>query len=280
MIPGAAAPARYRPGVSNPLSEASTWNLVAPGYAELSVEHFERFATDALGLAEVKSSDRVVDVAAGPGSLSLLACDTAASVNALDYSPAMLDEFRRRAAAKGVSNVDVHQGDGQALPFDDDSFDAGFSMFGLMFFPDRAAGFRELARVLRPGGRAVVASWHPMDEIQEFNALFEALAAELPSMKDEGEPPPLSTPEAIRAEMGAAGFQVEVHERTHGLASPTTAEYWTLLRRAFAPIVLLENSMGDAFAPVAERIGHRLHESLGPGPISVSMTAYLALGRL
>lgn len=91
------------------------------------------------------------------------AWNLAAHVDAVDFSSAMLDTLRARA--DGLDHVHLHEADGQALPFPDGIYDAGFSMFGLMFFPDRARGWAGLRRVLRPGGRAVVASWHPLDQI-------------------------------------------------------------------------------------------------------------------
>jgi ubiquinone/menaquinone biosynthesis C-methylase UbiE len=77
----------------------------------------------------------------------------------------MIARLRERAAREGVADIDARVADGCALPFPDASFDAGFSSFGLMFFPDRARGFGELLRVLRPGAQAVVSSWAPMTRV-------------------------------------------------------------------------------------------------------------------
>src|SRR5699024_11098930 len=94
----------------------------------------------------------VLDVACGPGTLTLLAAAAGATVTALDFSSPMIAQLRTRAAALDLASaVEVHEGGGQRLPFASAVFDAAFSMFGLMFFPDRHAGLRELARVLKPG---------------------------------------------------------------------------------------------------------------------------------
>src|SRR4029077_9096481 len=104
------------------------------------------------------------DVAAGPGTLSLIAAAAGARVSAIDFSERMVDEFRTRAAAAGLAGaLDIRVGDGQALPFESAAYDCACSIFGLMFFPDRHAGLREMRRVLRPGGRAIVSSWVPFD---------------------------------------------------------------------------------------------------------------------
>ena len=99
----------------------------------------------------------MLDVAAGPGTLAFIASAAGAHVTAIDFSPDMIDRLRARSVREGVQ-IEARVGDGQALPFDDATFEHAFSMFGLMFFPDRAKGFRELCRVLVPGGRAVVSS--------------------------------------------------------------------------------------------------------------------------
>src|SRR5262245_25360540 len=124
----------------SPLGAPLAWNLVASGFADESFDHFARYAADALALAEVRPGERLVDVAAGPGTLSLQAAAVAAEVAALDFSPPMLAQLRARMEQRGITNIDVREGDGQALPYGDGRFDAAFSMFGLMFFPDRARG--------------------------------------------------------------------------------------------------------------------------------------------
>src|SRR5262245_7747216 len=144
---------------TSPLSTPIPWDLVADEYALDVVPLFERFADAALDLAAPLEGRRVLDVACGPGTLALRAARLAEEVTALDFSAGMVRQLEAKAAAEGASNLRALQGDGQALPFPDERFDAAFSLFGLMFFPDRARGFAELRRVLVPGGRAVVSSW-------------------------------------------------------------------------------------------------------------------------
>jgi ubiquinone/menaquinone biosynthesis C-methylase UbiE len=98
-------------------------------------------------------SARVLDVAAGPGTLTFLAAPRVARVSAIDFSPTMIEELRARAGREGVGNVDAQVMDAQALTFADSTFDAAFCLFAFMFFPDRARAFREMLRVLRPGGK-------------------------------------------------------------------------------------------------------------------------------
>lgn len=260
----------------SPLATPEPWDLVAEGYVAENLEQFEAFAREALRL--VPAAGEVLDVAAGPGSLSLLAARTATRVHAVDFASAMLDALRARAAAAGITNVDPQLADAQALPFPGASFDVAYSMFGLIFVPDRARALAELARVLRPGGRVVVSSWPPTDRIPVFGALFGALGAELPGFGKA--PTALGTAEEVTAELGAAGFAaVEVHEREVVPGTATPAEIWRTFSRGGAPAVLLRKNLGEeAFAALSARVVARLEQSLGPGPREVRLTALVGVG--
>lgn len=262
----------------SPLATPEPWDLVADGYVAENLPAFEAFAREALRLAPATGD--ILDVAAGPGSLALQAAVTARQVQAVDFAPAMLDQLRQRAAAAGIHNVTPQVADGQALPFPDGSFDGAYSMFGLIFFPQRARGLMEMARVLRPGKRALVASWPPAVRIPAFAALFGAMKAELPGSGIGDAPAALGTADDIRAEMGAAGFHdIEVHEHVVTPGSVTPAELWRTFSRGGAPAVLMRRRMGEeGFAAFSQRIVARLTESLGAEPRPMTMLALLGIG--
>jgi SAM-dependent methyltransferase len=111
-------------------------------------------------VADVSPRDRVLDVACGNGNAALAAARRAADVTGLDYVPALLERARARAAADGLT-VALREGDAEAMPFADRSFDVVLSVFGVMFTPDQERAAAELARVCRPGGRIGLASWTP-----------------------------------------------------------------------------------------------------------------------
>lgn len=256
------------------------WNLVASGYAAVNIPQFEKYATDALTAAALKPSDRILDVATGPGTLAFLASPLVARVDALDFSPEMLSQLDLRLKARPLANVFPRQGDGQALPYENGSFDAAFSMFGLIFFPDRPKGFAELRRVLRPRGAALVSSWQPMSRIPLLTSVFKALSAALPGVPFGDGKGPLSDPEDFRKEMSAARFEVEVRELVHAMEAPSFASFWTDFARSFAPLVLLEHRLGaEHFAPLSAGIRQRLEAEVGPGPVRLEMPAWLGIGR-
>ena len=265
---------------ANPLAAPFAWDLVADGYTEEVVPMFERFAERALDVANVQAGSRVLDVATGPGTLAILAARSGAEVTAVDFSEAMIERLRARAAGEGLSNVRALVGDGQALEVPDRAFDAAFSMFGVIFFPDRARGIGEMARVLAPGGRAVVSSWPPVEKsVPLLASIFASVRANVPGLPFRAEGVPLGEPDAIRRELSAAGFvDVQVGERTVAQDFPSLADAWSSFARSTAPIVLLRRKLGEvAWQAVAERIHADLVSQFGPGPVHLEARAYLGV---
>lgn len=114
----------------------------------------------AVRAADVKPGDAALDVACGTGDLTQALARTAASrVVGVDFTPAMLDLARRKRSqlpAPVASRIEYVEGDAQALPFPDATFDAATIAFGLRNVAEPARAIAELARVLRPGGRVVI----------------------------------------------------------------------------------------------------------------------------
>lgn len=268
----------------SPLTTPLPWDLVSAAYAAEVVPMFEPYAADALRLAASPSGSRIVDVACGPGTLAFLAAQRGHAVDAIDFSPAMVASFGARKAALGADNVTVRVGDGQALPFPDGAYAAGFSMFGLIFFPDRAKGFAELRRVLAPGARAVVSSWPRLEDNPVIAAMFAAVREALGALV-QGAPPagaaemPLSTADAARAEMSASFADVEVHRITHTQRYATPSAVWSSIARTMAPIVLLRRTLGeDKWSVLAEAASSAVVRAIGDRPAELEMPAWLTVG--
>lgn len=109
---------------------------------------------------DLRSNQRVLDVAAGNGNATLAAARRFADVVSTDYVAALLERGRERAAAERLK-VTFQEADAEALPFADASFDVVLSTFGVMFTPNQAKAASELVRVCRPGGRIGLANWTP-----------------------------------------------------------------------------------------------------------------------
>jgi ubiquinone/menaquinone biosynthesis C-methylase UbiE len=120
---------------------------------------------------DLRSNQRVLDVAAGNGNATLAAARRFADVVSTDYIGALLEGGRRRAEADRLP-VTFQEADAEALPFADASFDVVLSTFGVMFTPNQDRAARELLRVCRPGGKIGLANWTPESFIgQMFRVL-------------------------------------------------------------------------------------------------------------
>ena len=125
---------------------------------------------------DLRSGQKILDVAAGNGNATLAAARRWCDVTASDYVPALLDRARERAAAERLE-VEFREADAENLPFDDASFDAVMSTFGVMFTPDQDRAATELLRVCKSGGKIGLANWTPEGFIGQ---LFKTLGKHVP----------------------------------------------------------------------------------------------------
>jgi ubiquinone/menaquinone biosynthesis C-methylase UbiE len=125
---------------------------------------------------DLRSGQRVLDVAAGNGNATLAAARRFAEVVSTDYVGELLERGRERAAAERLP-VTFQEADAENLPFGDASFDVVLSTFGVMFTPDQERAARELMRVCRPGGKIGLANWTPESFIGK---LFKTMGKYLP----------------------------------------------------------------------------------------------------
>jgi SAM-dependent methyltransferase len=154
-----------------PLEELES---VAAAYERLLVpallQQWTPLVVDAAGL---RAGQRVLDVACGTGILARAAAarvGSGGSVAGLDINPGML-----AVAARTAPWIEWREGTAESLPYEDSSFDAAMSQFGLMFFTDRHAALREMLRVLVPGGRLAVAVFDTLENVPAYAAVAAIL---------------------------------------------------------------------------------------------------------
>lgn len=135
---------------------------------------------------DIRSGQKVLDVAAGNGNFTLAAARRWCSVVSTDYVPALLEQGRSRALAEGLE-IEFREADAEALPFKDASFNAVGSTFGVMFTPNQERAAAELLRVCKPGGKIGLANWTPDGFIGQ---MFKTMGKHLPPPAGV-KPPPL-----------------------------------------------------------------------------------------
>ncbi len=196
------------------------WDAIATGYDEFVAPTEVPLATAALRLAGLRAGDRFLDVAAGPGGLSLPAARLGAKVLATDWSPAMIERFEARVAAEGLPGAEGRVMDCHALDLPDDAFDVTGSQFGVMLVPDQALALREMARVTKPGGRVLLIAYGSPAEIEFLGFFIGALQAVVPDFEGiPDDPPPLefqvADPTVLRRRLIDAGLHGVTVDTTH-----------------------------------------------------------------
>lgn len=196
---------------------AATWRRWHPTLAE-----WWRGVTDlVVARTEPRAGMRILDLASGTGEPALTLAPLVAPggvVTATDIIPEMVAIAAENAAAAGIANLRCEQADAEELPFPDASFDRVTCRFGVMYFPAVPRALREVRRVLRPGGRAVFATWGPPERIDYLTSTLSVL------LRYQETPPPEPAPDAphplrfarsgtLSAALRAAGFE-DVREET------------------------------------------------------------------
>src|SRR6476619_2786650 len=125
---------------------------------------------------DLRAGQKVLDVAAGNGNVTIAAARRWCEVTSTDYVPALLERGAARAAAEGMT-IEFREADAEKLPFENNSFDAVLSTFGVMFTPNQEDAASELLRVCRPKGKIGLANWTPDGFIGQ---VFKTLGKHLP----------------------------------------------------------------------------------------------------
>ena len=242
------------------------------------------FAAHALDRLGPRPGDRLIDVGAGSGGAALLAAARGADVLAVDASQEMVARIVMRAdtdpAARG--RVQAARMDGMALALPDAVFDAAISVFGVILFPDAGLGVREIARVLKPGGRLAVVTWTETEKYELAVRLMDAIAAVRGPL-----PPPASLPAqlrfrdeaALRALVQAGAMAVDAVARFEEWWRLPSAR-WIADHIAFAPgMAAMVGSLGTDRTPILDAFVAKLERDQGRGEVRLSAVAHIAIAK-
>ena len=193
------------------------WNEVAGprwvGRAEIQEARNIEVAQLLLAEAAAAPGERVLDVGCGPGATALplaAAVEPDGEVTGIDISEPMLGLLRRRIAERGITNLAALLADAQTYAFPPASFDLVTSRFGVMFFADPTAAFRNLAGALRPGGRLAMAVWASIDENVHWKIPYDIAVGRIgppkPVLPYAPGPMAFRDPDYVRGILTQAGF--------------------------------------------------------------------------
>jgi ubiquinone/menaquinone biosynthesis C-methylase UbiE len=203
---------------------------------------------------DLRAGQRVLDVAAGNGNVSLAAARRWCEVTATDYVPALLERARARAQANGLAMA-FQEADAERLPFEDARFDVVTSSFGVMFTPDQERAASELVRVCRPHGKIGLANWTPQGFI---GALFKAIGRYLPPPAGAKSPLSWGTREGLDALFGNHAVSIEAEPRDFMFRYRSAAHFIDVFRTYYGPTVkafaALDSARSEALAADIESL--------------------------
>jgi ubiquinone/menaquinone biosynthesis C-methylase UbiE len=243
---------------------------------------FESFAADLAARVAARRPNSVLETAAGSGVVTralapLLASDV--DFVATDLNQPMLDRAIARQAKD--NRITWRQADALDLPFDDARFDTVACQFGVMFFPDRVAGYREARRVLKPGGRFLFNAWDRIEENDFARIVTDAAATCFP------DDPPMflaRTPHGyhdtrqIRLDLEAAGFREIEITTVEKISTAPTPRHAAISYVQGTPLrnEIVARDAGS-LDEVTDRAAEAIAKRHGAGPVSGKISAHVSV---
>jgi SAM-dependent methyltransferase len=221
---------------------AAVWSSGGKGYNSISrgiadsIEHCVlRF--------DPRPGERVLDLATGTGWTSRAVARRGAAVTGVDIAAGLLEAAEQLAAAERLS-IAYRQGDAENLPFDDGSFDAVISTCGVMFASRPEAAAKEMARVVRPGGRIALTTWTADGNLFK---MFQVMKAYMPAPPPAGAPSPFEwgNTERIRQLLEGA-FDLKFERGVSYYREPGAEAAWETFSTGYGPTRTLADSLEPA----------------------------------
>lgn len=269
--------------------QKASWNTFSSGWKkwdELTMDFLKPMGDEIIRSLNPKKNDVVLDVAAGTGEpgLTIASMLSGGRVFITDLSEDMLAIARENAARRGITNIETRACDVCELPFADNTFDAISCRFGFMFFPDMLLAAKEMARVLKPGGRIATSVWNTPDKNFWVTAIMGTIRKnmKLPA-------PAPGAPGMFRCAgdrfisdlFVQAGFRnISQKEISGRLNCRTTDAYWNMMTEVGAPIVAALSEADDAMKEkIKEEVFQAVKKRYPDGNVMIESSALVIFGQ-
>lgn len=261
---------------SHNLKSAAVWSAGGSAYDRISAGIADSLEHCVLRLAPMPG-ERILDVATGTGWTSRLVARRGAHVTGIDIAADLVAAAQATAAAQSLS-IDYHIGDAEALPFDDGAFDAVVSTVGVMFVsrPDDAA--RELARVVKPGGRLALTTWTHDSNLYE---MFRVMKAYMPAPSQPAPPSPFEWGRRERlTELLGEAFDLRFEAGVSYYREPSAEAAWQTFSTGYGPTRTLATNLAVESRESLHRDFVAFHERFATDlGVTVPRTYWLTIGR-
>lgn len=268
--------------------QKASWNKFSPGWKKwdaLTMDFLKPMGEEIIRQLDLQKDDVVLDVATGTGEpgLTIAGKVPEGKVVMIDLAEDMLKIARENAVSRGLDNIETKVCDVSELPFPDNTFDAISCRFGYMFFPDLKVATRELARVLKPGGKIAIAVWN----VPEKNFWVTAIMGTIKKHMDIQPPPPdapgmfrTAKEDLVTGLFSEAGLKnVRQKEVVSKLNCKTADAYWEMMTEVGAPIVAALNEADDeTHAKIKNEVFERVRQKYPEGDVRMDSSALVVYG--
>lgn len=264
------------------------WNGVAPAWAHHAAyvdARAEPVTERLLAGVDLQPGDRVLELGAGAGGLGLAAAGrlgVGGAVTISDVAPTMVEAAAGRAHERDLTNVEAKVLDIEAIDEPDGSYDVALCRDGLQFAADPGQGAREIARVLRPGGRIGIATWASKDENPWLGLLMDAFAEETGrTVPQPGMPGPfaLDDPERLQRMLTDAGITAMVEAHPAPMRVPSFEDWWERTVALAGPVAgLLRQLLPEKVEAIQTRAKRATERYATGDGLELPGVALLAIG--
>lgn len=268
--------------------QKASWDKFSSGWKKwdaLMMDFLKPVADEMIKAINPKDTDFVLDIAGGTGEpgFTIASMLKNGRIVITDLSDKMLDIAKESAKERGINNIETRVCDVSELPFADNTFDAISCRFGFMFFPDMLLAAKEMARVLKPGGKIAVAVWNG----PEKNFWVTAIGGTINRNMQLSAPPP-EAPGMFRcAKEGLlqglfqqAGLKNTSKKEVLGkLKTRTSDAYWNMMTEVAAPFVAALSQADDAMKEkIKSEVFQALSQKYPDGDVIIDSSALIIYG--